>query len=182
MSCYNGYNLIGTKCISDTPSLGLNADPYCIKIDGTKCLECNKGYFIANNGVCTQVDILCKTYSLENGFCTGCYTGYVLSNSKCILGQDLYIPFCKHVNSQGKCIECTDRYYLSNDVCTAVSLLCDAYNKLNGKCTSCTPGYFFQNDECIYPSLGVDPGCSFYTNSYCTKCKLGYYLDSFYCH
>lgn len=63
-SCYSGYNLIDSKCSSDTPALGLNADPYCIKIDGTKCIECNKGYFVATNNVCTQVDVLCKTYSL----------------------------------------------------------------------------------------------------------------------
>lgn len=62
-----------------------------------------------------------------------------------------------------------------------MSLLCDSYNKSTGKCITCTPGYFFQNDDCIYPALGVDPACTYYTNSYCSQCKQGYFLQNYFC-
>lgn len=125
--------------------------------------------------------MLCKTYSKDNGYCASCYSGYFLFNYKCVSSQDLYIPFCKIVGQNGKCAECQDRYYLSNDACLPVSLLCDTFNKLTGKCLTCTPGYFFQNDECIYPALGIDPACTFYTNSYCSQCKPGYFLQNYFC-
>lgn len=102
-SCYGGYILASGKCNPTTPLPGQNADPFCVKLDGMTCTECNKGYFVASNGVCTQADVLCKTFSKDNGYCTSCYTGYFLSSHKCVSAQDLYIPFCRIIGQNGKC-------------------------------------------------------------------------------
>lgn len=103
-SCYGGYNLISGKCVYDTPATAVNTDQFCIKLDGAKCLECNKGYFVAANNVCTKVDDSCKTYNMQTGDCLTCLSTLILSGGRCISPQQVYIPFCLQVNAQGKCV------------------------------------------------------------------------------
>ena len=43
------------------------------------------------------------------------------------------------------------------------------------------PGYVFQEGECIYPSLGIDPNCAWYVNSFCNRCYEGYALINYFC-
>lgn len=31
------------------------------------------------------------------------------------------------------------------------------------------------------PSLGIDPSCTWYSNSYCTQCSTGFALVSYWC-
>jgi hypothetical protein len=58
--------------------------------------------------------------------------------------------------------------------------LCAGYNKQTGDCTGCVSGYFFQDNICVYPAL-YDQNCVRYENSYCSRCRLGFYLSNYLC-
>lgn len=75
--CADGFTLtLDGLCKSTVVN---NYDPNCKnydKITYTRCLECSNGFFLNSKQVCEQVDPLCKTYGLGNGFCLSCYVGY----------------------------------------------------------------------------------------------------------
>lgn len=156
-----------------------NSDPYCIKLDGATCLLCANGYYLPQSNICTVINPLCKSSNMTTGACTSCYTGYLLSASNCIAITADSIPYCAQV-TQGQCSACINGYLLSNTTCIAANPLCATYNS-NGNCLSCITGYTFQQGSCILPSLGIDPNCAFYQNSYCSQCAGGYYLVSYWC-
>lgn len=87
------------------------------------CSECYSGfYWDAAKGLCTVVDQLCKTSDARSGACLSCWSGYSLSNSKCILqtvsnssepannsnpnGVMKSIPDCEEVSASGECLRC----------------------------------------------------------------------------
>ena len=135
----------------------------------------------ASSGACTALNPYCATSDLSNGNCLSCYNGYSLSQGNCVIQATVTIPFCS-ITQGSTCIQCIQNYYLSNGKCNAVSTLCLTYDQNTGNCTSCIPGYFYQQNQCIFPSLGIDPLCTFYTNSYCTQCQSGSYLSNFVCN
>jgi len=61
-SCYQGYAVSGTTCIQ----LSL-INPQCSTFNGLICTNCYNGFYIGSNGICTQVNYLCKTYSMFSG-------------------------------------------------------------------------------------------------------------------
>ena len=61
-------------------------------------------------------------------------------------------------SESGKCTQCSNRYYLSQDeICVPVNPLCENYNP-NGACTSCYKGYTILGDLCI-AAQQKDPYC-----------------------
>jgi len=62
----------------------------------------------------------------------------------CIVERSLDIPHC-FIVAGDKCQECINGYYVKNNVCSPVSILCSTYDLRNGYCTSCIPGYFLQD-------------------------------------
>jgi hypothetical protein len=155
-------------------------DPYCINVQGEVCLACVSGYYLPTAGNCTLANPLCKTLSQSNGQCLTCYDGYNLINGNCILVLAPTIPYC-NTQVQNACTNCVEGFYISNGQCLQVTAYCQAYSMQTGVCLSCFQGYVFQNSVCIYPSLGVDPNCGFYTGSYCSTCKSGYVLVNYFC-
>jgi len=174
LSCYSGYILSGTTCMIQT-------DLNCKSYQGSICLQCYSGYFINSNSVCTVVNSLCKTSNMTNGACIDCYQGYIISSNTCIVAFVVTIPYCSMIVGT-VCSSCVKGYYVSNGACRAVSILCNTYNMSNGFCTTCYAGYVLQSAQCIYPSLGVDKNCAWYTNSYCTQCSTGFILINYWCH
>jgi hypothetical protein len=60
-------------------------DSNCKKFDGqNNCILCYSGY-IPIKGKCSEQNPLCKNIDFNNGGCTGCWSGYSLVNSSCIL-------------------------------------------------------------------------------------------------
>lgn len=117
---------------------------------------------------------------MTTGFCTDCYQGYVLSATTCIVAASVSIPYCATVIGN-VCTACISGYYISNGGCALANVLCATYDPNTGACFSCIPGYVFQRGECILPSLGIDPYCTEYVNSYCSTCQQGYALVSYVC-
>lgn len=180
-SCYDGYTPVNGQCIISTDAPSQNNDIYCIKTQGPNCIACSSGYYLSSlNGVCAQLNPLCKSSDLSNGACTDCYPGYVISGNTCIVATAVYIPYCAQTNGN-VCVSCISGYYVSAGICALVNVLCATYDQSNGNCLSCIPGYVFQTGQCIMPSLGIDPNCAQYSNSYCTQCLGGYALINYFC-
>jgi hypothetical protein len=180
-SCYDGYTLYNGQCLVSSQVPSQNNDPYCIKTQGTVCLTCASGYYLSSSGACAQLNSLCKNSDMTNGNCLDCYPGYALSGNTCIVAAAISIAYCAQVVGN-VCSSCINGYYVSNGACAMVSVLCATYDQSTGVCLSCIPGYVFQANQCIYPSLGIDPYCSQYVNSYCTQCSSGYALVSYVCN
>jgi hypothetical protein len=179
-SCFAGYTLTNGQCAIAASETTTNSDPYCIKSQGALCLQCANGYYLHPDGLCHQLNPLCKTSNMTNGNCIDCYQGYTLSTNTCVEAAAVYIPNCAIVNGIS-CAECINGYYVSNGGCSAVSILCANYDKQTGACFSCVPGYVFQKGDCIQPALGVDPYCSLYSGPYCSTCMQGYALVNYVC-
>jgi hypothetical protein len=180
-TCYDGYTLSNGQCLISSQVTSANSDPYCIKSQGSNCLSCAGGYYLPPSGTCTQLNPLCKDSDLTNGNCLNCYPGYTLSSNTCIVAAAVNIPYCSQVVGSS-CASCINGYYVSNGACSLVNVLCGTYDQSSGVCLSCIPGYVFQAGQCILPSLGIDPNCAQYTNSYCTQCSSGYALVSYWCN
>jgi hypothetical protein len=180
-SCYDGYVISGISCVLATQATAGSSDPYCVRLQGTVCLNCSSGYFLqASSGVCTALNPFCRESNMANGDCLSCYGGYMLSGNTCIVAPALSIPFCNQTVGN-TCVDCIHGYFASNGVCALVNVLCGTYDRSNGNCLTCVPGYVFQAGQCILPSLGIDPNCIQYTNSFCTQCGGGFALVSYWC-
>lgn len=158
----------------------LNSDPFCVKLQGAQCLSCSSGYYLSiSNNTCTQLNPLCKS-SDNNGYCTECYPGYIVSSNTCIVAASIDIPYC-FTYSGVNCTSCINGYYLTNGTCFVANMLCSSYDPNSGTCYSCIQGYVFQQGQCIYPALGPDPFCTFYSSAYCSQCTNGYSLQNYIC-
>ena len=61
-------------------------DIYCVQTVNGVCTNCSNGYYYnKQEGLCKQVDTLCKGHDKETGFCTDCYQGFTLSVGKCVI-------------------------------------------------------------------------------------------------
>jgi hypothetical protein len=180
-SCYDGYSLSGAQCVLSSQAASPNSDPYCVKLQGGNCIACSSGFYLPPSGICAALNTLCKDSDLTNGNCLSCYPGYSLSANTCIVAAAVTIPYCSQVVGNN-CVACINGYYVSSGACALVNLLCATYDPNNGNCLSCGPGYVFQAGQCIMPSLGIDPSCTWYSNSYCTQCSTGFALASYWCN
>jgi len=76
LSCYAGYAISGTTCVvAPTPV----PNPWCSAHSGTTCTSCYSPYYLGTGGICTPASASCKTYNMNNGYCTSCYTGWTLN-------------------------------------------------------------------------------------------------------
>lgn len=115
-SCWQGYTQISGKCEIESQvnaQSGANTDPYCVKIQGSSCIECSKGYFLNQASKCEQLDPMCKTHYMNNGKCESCYQGFLLQNGKCESVRQKSIPNCANLTPAGQCTGCIDGYYLN---------------------------------------------------------------------
>lgn len=86
------------------------------------------------NGSCTKTSDLCRTAD-SNGLCTSCYGGYTLVSGDCMVPTN-NDPNCNQ-KSGAICLNCMDRYYLLNNVCTKLTRNCAIYDPSTGFCMSC---------------------------------------------
>jgi len=72
LSCNAGYGLSSGSCV-----LYSTLNPECYYEVNAVCIECYQGFYINanNNGICTAVSPLCKSYNMNTGVCTSCYSG-----------------------------------------------------------------------------------------------------------
>ena len=143
-TCYPGYTLTNGEC-KVIGNIG------CSAFDNIgRCIRCSKGYFY-QGGVCVQANPLCKTFDANNGSCLTCYTGYTLFGSSCIVDSNntSYSQNCATFDNSQNCVQCAQRYVMSEGKCTAVSDFCNTYDPVTGFCTSCYQGFGLKYGYCF---------------------------------
>ena len=101
-----------------------------------------------SGGSCLQVNPLCNTFDPNFGTCLSCYRGYNLVNGNCtVSSQPSSAANCRNFTN-GVCVQCSNRFFTLNGVCTPVNDYCNTYNEVNGNCTSCYQGFVLQQGAC----------------------------------
>ncbi len=78
LTCYDGFTLEKAKCIP------LTKQSRCKLYDFQNvCVDCEKGWFVAQGGVCKEVPSVCLTYQMAGGACVTCQVGYWQVNGVC---------------------------------------------------------------------------------------------------
>ena len=144
-----------------------------------KCLECNEGFYVNTQGLCSEFTVLnCKT-KVDFYYCSECVAGYSLVNkSTCAQNS---IPNCKTVavnNGVITCSVCSTGYVLEAGVCNFKITNCVQYLALT--CTTCVENFVPSSDNLICVAK-VDL-CSTYASSLtiqngpCKVCATNYAL------
>lgn len=127
--------LVTTKYPSSSALTSAFFDPNCNKCapNSNQCILCAVNYYLSN-GICRQVNPLCKTYNRDNGNCLSCYQGYTLNTTtqpiSCSISS---ITDCKtYDRNTGNCLTCYTGYYLSDGTCKQISTIRDPYCNRGG--------------------------------------------------
>jgi len=121
-TCYKGYDVVKGECVYSSSNKARPADLGCGTWDWDRqvCLACSKNWVFNSKGACVPVSDNCASYD-NSGACTSCFSGYVLGNGKCNVGNSL----CKSADSKGACLTCYNGYVLYKNNCTPISSLAD---------------------------------------------------------
>ena len=178
-SCYPGYITHDGTCI-----LGNSKDPNCKRFQGSTCADCYNGFYLNYEKKCMQGNPICKTFNRQNGHCTSCYPGYVISGSTCVEGQ-AKDPNCKIFSKENDvyCTECYRGFLAIFGSCKEQNPLCKTVDKSNGNCTTCWPGFSLLQGNCTVETQTspsgengvVDIYCVKVLNGVCNECSNGYY-------
>lgn len=149
LSCYAGYSLAQGACLvsnATTPT-----DPYCQKfLTADVCTQCSDRYYIGFDGVCREVNPLCKTYDQSTGNCISCFPGYELAQGACgVATESVADVNCKRWDGK-VCKECAFGAFFSRDgSCQFASPLCKTFDPSNGDCTSCYDSFDLAGGACV---------------------------------
>jgi hypothetical protein len=137
-----------------------STDPLCQSYDSTGvCQSCVWRSVFNAQGICTQVNPQCNTFSQTSGACLSCYSGYALNNGNCYVSQNQSSgqtqtsvssdPNCLKTGQNGQCLQCSFRFFInSNGICQQVSDQCNTFSS-NGNCTLCYKGFvLLSNGAC----------------------------------
>lgn len=130
LSCYSGFALNQGKCVKDNVKGGCSS----FDSDG-KCSKCATGFYLNSNSECAQVDAQCAKFNFGSNLCEGCYSGYTLLEGKCEVAkvnEEFEVKNCVAYNLNNKCIQCFDRFFLTNNACKEVSVFCKTYDLISG--------------------------------------------------
>lgn len=160
--CLPSFYLTSALTCSSCAIFGIN----CIVCNANACVQCNNGYFPANNTCILCSSILPNCATCANGsVCLTCQNSMIVVNNSCFdcpfwpINQLFYLndmnqcqpcnsitPFCETCNSSITCLSCYSLCYLSDNVCLS--------------CAEAIP----QCSACSIPTL-------------CEICESGYYLS-----
>ena len=199
--CNDGFKVEEGKCIIRESEIR-----FCEKLEpaGDICLQCQPGYIINPSGMecvarisrCKEhlfipndddFTLLCK--SCENGF----YINTIVTGSSITTSCELpavAIAGCDAYQTETRCIECRDGFYLANFQCqahtTSITNNLSCKNKSTtvlNDCSGC------EDDEFLYkaynycsPVTSQISNCEIYQdNLTCSKCSEGYYAQGSSC-
>ena len=138
------------------------------------CLECSERWTFRLDGICIPVSDQCKEHDVK-GSCTSCYRGYQLDEGNCVLAaerDEIRDEGCKIWDwDSNSCVECSFRWYFTDNGCEKVSDDCKDYDKKDGSCTDCYPGYTIKDDKCVEAEADY---CAKKINGKCQLCYPGY--------
>ena len=176
LSCYQGFSLEGTKCVESEQQEV--SDPNCREfLTPDICSICSDRYFIGANGLCAEVNPLCRTYEPVNGQCLTCFSGFALSLGGCIESRENVTDSnCKEWNGS-RCIACSfGAYFGPEGKCLLADPLCRTFDPMNGRCTSCYSSFVLQGGRCIKDDNNevTDAFCAEFLEGVCVRCSRGY--------
>lgn len=178
LTCYPGYTLNTPNCVVST---GENSDPNCISSSNSICSQCYTGFYVVA-GVCTRINVQCRTHNASNGWCLSCYPGYeVTSNGQCVVPQSYnqatQDPYCMQYRGSS-CSSCSTGYFPLSGTCQPVNPLCRTFDSSSGNCLSCYSGYVIQGASCVVVQEVSIAFCQTISNGFCQRCIQGYYTQT----
>ena len=120
-----------------------------ISLDGKTCSECNDGFFLSEDGLCSKSQN-CAKRNANNVYCAKCSEGYFLAKSGDMCTSEEH---CYRANYDfGFCVMCEDSYYLDDETKKCFSNQEDEKFKFcskvsSGNCINCETGYEFADDN-----------------------------------
>ena len=169
--CDNGFYLDKTD---DLCKIGDDEFNNCkTSLDGKICSECNDGFFLAEDGLCT-ISQNCVKGNKNNSVCIECSEGYFLSKSGICTTEE----HCISANQDfGFCEICDDSYYLEIETKKCFSNKEDdkfefCLEVKSGNCKTCESIYELGKDKKCVLSIK----CLESENHICIKCEEGYHL------
>ena len=79
-------NNCGANCALCT-SAGCQACSGFLRLVGVTCIGCQVGFVAVTNSICIACDTSCMSCEAVSGNCTSCYSGFIILNGRCILGN-----------------------------------------------------------------------------------------------
>ena len=191
--CSKGYGTDYNECVK-CPS---NCNNCKIKDEKLYCIECESGYRINNEGLCTLIcsDSKCLDCYLDNSYsyfsskeyCRKCISGYVPNEEKCSKCSNWEgCVGCIFKNGKELCDYCYRGYYLKDGNCTRCSdnNCSDCYfSKGKEYCSSCyNDRYMPFEEKCIKCTDENCLSCQMKNGKeQCIKCESGYEINEEKC-
>ena len=144
-----------------------------MSLNGKICSECNDGYFLSEDNICTKSPNCAKVGNFSK--CIECSNGYFLSKYGNICTMEEH---CQIANSQfGICEFCDESFYIELETRKCFSNKEDEKFKFcvevkYGNCIMCDYEYELSKDNKCVSSLN----CLKSENGICIKCEDGYHL------
>lgn len=93
---------------------------------------------------------MCQTYDNNTGNCLSCFNGYILQGPTCVLSSPSINQGGNNCRNwtNGRCYECSRRFYMNNGQCLPVNDYCNDYDLNTGACTTCYQGFVLQQGAC----------------------------------
>lgn len=139
------------------------------------------------NGRCSQEIIpvqIPNCVEVRDNQCARCENGYEVRGGLCFIVQPDKILNCLN-QQEFFCLECIERYYLSDNQCMQIGNGCNTYNKFTGICDTCYPGYEPNSGKCLIAQIdnkaNHDPNCLQTQGDICQKCSNRYYYNGDKC-
>ncbi|KAL7716711.1 Protein kinase domain containing protein [Entamoeba marina] len=180
IECEENYILVR----SNTCIYGTDVMPdYCLDLTyrGT-CKRCEDGYFVNAYNFCERCPNEC-TSCHNSTYCFECIDDYVINYYNGCVDKHKFLENCYHPipGSSGGCAVCNSGYYRLKTTCFECIDNCTTCHN-DYECTICNDNYFVVTDlsECIsYDEL---TNCNNKTQTGCSECTYGYYLEGQYCN
>lgn len=156
--CIRDYYIRENVCTRiEFASLIANCNIYT---NPTTCLQCDDGFFLAGNALCSRGDAgrNCLAFQTETN-CRSCKTGFRLEGNNCVvISGASSLPNCAVSRTASKCDVCLVGFALSEDEVSCVSVAgiadqvdpnCEDLAINSGKfCNLCREGFFLRNGQC----------------------------------
>lgn len=159
-------------------------DFYCWKCEGEKCLKCESGYGVDENGKCRKcADPDCNDCDENYKICTSCSfycgKGPDLDTSSKTYGQCIppKVENCKKAehNDANICDECNSGFYLNdNKECVKCGVPHCSSCSSQDQCSACESNYYIRAGECY----NCPENCERCNRNECISCANGFYKDS----
>ena len=145
----------------------------CSKSKGGKCIECTDNNYLINSACSREKN--CIIADKDTGLCETCNDGFYLDmkDRKCKPNtEDNELKYC--IEYDKKCKKCENRYFLGEDFKCSKTENCTESE--NGKCLSCKNDYYLGYDNrCTNIEHCIYSGNSIYP---CDECEKNYYFDT----